>query len=140
MVEGSLIQVAPDGTRTTLISAGEIKSVLPLVLVLMVLFMSQTKAMSQEGQVLKVSAEEVPEPSSMLGLLAFGALGGGTWLKRKQAKLLKCQSKSLAEQYWRLCAPRMNCRNYAIKHYGLSQSLRPKRLVNATNLWLRLAQ
>jgi len=48
-VEGSLIQVAPDGTRTTLISAGEgIKSVLPLVLVLMVLFMSQTKAMSQE--------------------------------------------------------------------------------------------
>jgi len=56
-LEGSLIQVAPDGTRTTLISAGEgIKSVLPLVLVLMVLFMSQTKAMSQEkGKYLKLA-------------------------------------------------------------------------------------
>ena len=26
----------------------------------------------------------VPEPSSMLGLLAFGALGGASWLKRKR--------------------------------------------------------
>nr|MBA2747641.1 PEP-CTERM sorting domain-containing protein [Tatlockia sp.] len=30
--------------------------------------------------------EPVPEPASMLGILAFGALGGKKLLKRKQQK------------------------------------------------------
>lgn len=29
----------------------------------------------------------VPEPTSTLGLLAFGALGGGTWLKKRKQKV-----------------------------------------------------
>lgn len=86
-LEGSLIQLAPDGTRTTLISAGE-----GLVSATAIdvgpngdIYVTNKGDLPGEGQVLQVSnVEEVPEPSSMLGLLAFGALGGGAWLKRKR--------------------------------------------------------
>jgi len=42
--------------------------------------------MSQEKQYLKLAQRKFLNPS-MLGLLAFGALGGGTWLKRKRKQL-----------------------------------------------------
>ncbi len=97
---GSLIRVAPDGTRTTLVSevdglrSGTGIAVGPNNEIYLV-----NKGVGPgNGEVVRVDGvdgygnqgktEEVPEPTSMLGVLALGAIGGGAMLKRKRQQLL----------------------------------------------------
>ena len=92
---GSLIQVAPDGTRTTLVAAGEgLESADGLVIGPDDnIYVTKRGVGPGLGQVVRVDgltgAEPVPEPSSVLGVLAVGALGVGSWLKRKGKALNK---------------------------------------------------
>jgi len=87
---GSLIKVAPDGTRTTLIAAGEgLESASGLeVSPNGEIYVVNKGVGPGNGEVVRVDGigetASVPEPSSMLGLLVFGALGSGAWLKRKR--------------------------------------------------------
>ena len=87
---GSLIKLASDGTRTTLVAAGEgLVSADGLTIGPDdQIYVTVRGVGPGNGAVVRVdNLEEVPEPSSVLGLLAFGALGGGTWLKRKRKQL-----------------------------------------------------
>jgi hypothetical protein len=88
---GSLIQLAPDGTRTTLVAAGEgLTSATGITLnAAGEVFITNRGVGPGLGQVVRVngagsSAEPVPEPITGLALSAFMAFGGGTFLKRKQ--------------------------------------------------------
>ena len=87
---GSLIQVAPDGTRTTLVAAGQGLESADGVVVGpdSQIYVTNRGVGPEAGSVVRVDgiggAAAVPEPSSLLGLLVFGAIGGGTWFKRKQ--------------------------------------------------------
>ncbi|ACK70702.1 conserved hypothetical protein [Gloeothece citriformis PCC 7424] len=84
---GSLIQVAPDGTRTTLVAAGEgLESAAGLTIGPdNKIYITKRGVGPGLGEVVRVDVEVVPEPSSILGALT--ALGGGTWLKRQRKKL-----------------------------------------------------
>lgn len=86
----SLIQLAPDGTRTTLVAAGE--GLLSATGVIVgpddQIYVTNRGVGPGIGQVVRVDdIEAVPEPASTLGVLAFGALGVGSFLKRKQKQL-----------------------------------------------------
>ena len=85
-VDGSLIQIAPDGTRTTLVSGNGLES--PTALTVGPdgdIYVSNRGNLAEGGQVVRIeTTQAVPEPSSALGVLAFGALGVGSFLKRKQ--------------------------------------------------------
>lgn len=86
---GSLIQVAPDGTRTTLVAGGEGLESATGVTVGPdnQIYVVNNGVGPGAGEVVRIDqSEAVPEPSAMLGLLAFGAVGGGALLKRKQNK------------------------------------------------------
>ncbi|GAX39747.1 hypothetical protein NIES4075_07050 [Tolypothrix sp. NIES-4075] len=48
-----------------------------------VVFRSNGRAFETDNHSYKVSSTSVPEPSSMLGLLAFGAVSAGSFVKRK---------------------------------------------------------
>jgi len=85
---GTLIYVAPDGTRTTIASEELIS---PSDLALGPngnLYVSTQSFVAGQGQVVKISnpqsATTVPEPSSALGSLAFGVFGAVLWLLRKK--------------------------------------------------------
>ncbi|HEY9872234.1 MAG TPA: ScyD/ScyE family protein [Candidatus Obscuribacterales bacterium] len=78
---GALIRVAADGTRTTIASEGLIS---PTGLALGSngeIYVSNRGFNAGEGQVLQIS---VPESTSNLSLLAFGAVGAGSLLLQKQ--------------------------------------------------------
>lgn len=85
-VDGSVIQIAPDGTRTTLVSGNGLES--PTALTVGPdgdIYVSNRGNLAGVGQVLRIeNTEAVPEPTSTLGVLAFGALGVGSFLKRKR--------------------------------------------------------
>ena len=83
---GSLIQIAPDGTRTTLVSAGEgLEGATALgISPNNEIYVTNKGDRVGLGQVIKIDrTEAVPEPTSALGILAFGALGFGILLKHK---------------------------------------------------------
>jgi hypothetical protein len=88
---GSLIQVAPDGTRTTLVAAGEGLTSAAGITVAPdgSVYVTNRGVGPELGQVVRVNgtgsgAEPVPEPITGLAVSAFMALGGGSLLKRKQ--------------------------------------------------------
>lgn len=96
---GSLIQLAPDGTRTTLVAAGEgLESASGIAIGPDdQIYITKRGVGPNLGQVVRVDidpAATVPEPSSTLGLLVFGALSGGLLLKR-QGRRLKNSSEEL---------------------------------------------
>jgi hypothetical protein len=84
---GSLIQLAPDGTRTTLVAAGEgLESADGLSIGPDNQIYVTTRGVGPgNGSVVRVNtgAEPVPEPTSVLGVLALGALGIGSKFKGK---------------------------------------------------------
>lgn len=89
---GSLIQLAPDGTRTTLVAAGEgLESADGLDIGPDGnIYVTVRGVGPQNGYVVRLDdVQAVPEPSSLLGVLAVGALGVGSWLKRKGKALTK---------------------------------------------------
>ena len=84
---GSLLQIAPDGTRTTLVSAGEgLEGATSLAISPdNEIYVTNKGNLVDVGQVVKINrTEPVPEPSSALGVLAFGALSFGMLLKHKK--------------------------------------------------------
>lgn len=87
---GSLIQIAPDGTRTTLLAAGEgLEGATALgISPNNEIYITNKGDRPGVGQLLRVDTQAVPEPSSMLGILAFGALCGSTWLGRLRSLLI----------------------------------------------------
>lgn len=95
---GSLIKLAADGTKTTLVAAGEgLESATGLEVGPNGEIYVVNKGVGPDnGQVIRVDGlegagggrtEEVPEPTSVLGVLLLGALGGGAVLKRKRNQL-----------------------------------------------------
>lgn len=88
---GSLIQIAPDGTRTTLINAGEgLEGATALgISPNNEIYVTNKGDRPGVGQLLRVDTQAVPEPSSMLGLLAFGAICSSTWLGLRRSLKLK---------------------------------------------------
>jgi hypothetical protein len=78
---GALIRVATDGTRTTIASNGLISPTGLAIGSNGEIYVSNRGVNAGEGQVLQIS---VPESTSNLSLLAFGAVGAGSLLLRKQ--------------------------------------------------------
>ena len=89
-LDGSLIQVAPDGTRTTLVSGNGLESATALTIGPdNAIYITNKGDRPGVGQVLRVeNPEAVPEPSSFLGVLAIGSLGFGSLLLRRKQKQL----------------------------------------------------
>lgn len=94
---GSLIQVAPDGTRTTLVAAGEgLESATSIIYGPDDLIYVTNRGVGPgQGEVVQidptVNVEPVPEPSAVLGVVALGALGGASRLRRKMKQVIEQQ-------------------------------------------------
>ncbi len=84
-LDGSLIQIAPDGTRTTLVSGNGLESASALTIGPDgAIYVSSKGDRPGVGQVLRVDpAAKVPEPSSALAVIALG-VGVGSLCKRKR--------------------------------------------------------
>lgn len=87
-LQGSLIRIASDGTRSTVVKAGE---GLEAATALAIgpddtIYISNRGAGAGIGQVLRVEAEAVPEPSSILGAFVFGSFASYFKLKRKRQR------------------------------------------------------
>ncbi|MEH2414519.1 ScyD/ScyE family protein [Nostoc sp.] len=84
--DGSVIKIATDGTRTTLLSGNGLES--PSALTIGsdgAVYVTNQGDRPGVGQVLRVeNTKSVPEPDSALGILAIGALGVG-WLHKKRS-------------------------------------------------------
>jgi hypothetical protein len=91
-ISGSIVKIAPDGTRETFWSGDGLEAASGLFFGPDGdLYTSNRARLAGTGQLLRFDLDEstatsVPEPSSALGLLTLGALGGGAWLKRKRNK------------------------------------------------------
>ncbi|MEH2066492.1 MAG: ScyD/ScyE family protein [Nostoc sp.] len=85
-LDGSVIKIAPDGTRTTLLSGNGLES--PSALTIGAdgaVYVTNRGDRPGEGQVLRIeNIQSVPEPDSILGVLAIGALGV-TWLHKQKS-------------------------------------------------------
>ncbi len=102
-LKSSLIQLAPDGTRTTLVAAGSGLTSADGIAFGPdgEIYITNRGIGPDVGEIVRVdlgetpAAQSVPEPSSLLSLLVFGIFGGGMWWQRKQkqvaAKLTTCQ-------------------------------------------------
>lgn len=94
---GSLIQLAPDGTRTTLVAAGEgLVSADGITIGPDDEIYVTTRGVGPElGAVVRVdgldNVEPVPEPSAVLGIVVLGALGGASRLRRKMKQVIDRQ-------------------------------------------------
>ncbi|WP_375513096.1 ScyD/ScyE family protein [uncultured Nostoc sp.] len=86
--DGSVIKIAADGTRTTLLSGNGLES--PSALTIGsdgAVYVTNRGDRPGEGQVLRIeNTKSVPEPDSALGVLAIGALGVGCLHKKRATK------------------------------------------------------
>lgn len=90
---GSLVKLAPDGARTTLVAAGEgLESADGITIGPdEKIYITKRGVGPRLGQVVRVDGiETVPEPATILGLLTVSVLGA-TGLKRKQKQVVFCQ-------------------------------------------------
>ena len=81
--DGSVIQIAPDGTRTTLVSGNGLQSATALTVGPDGAIYVSNRGDRVGGEVLRIETEAVPEPSSAVGVLA-AASGVVLFLKRKR--------------------------------------------------------
>ena len=83
--DGSVIKIAPDGTRTTLLSGNGLES--PSALTIGsdgAVYVTNRGDRPGQGQILKIeNTKSIPEPDSALGVLAIAVLGVG-WLHKKR--------------------------------------------------------
>ncbi|MEH2107528.1 ScyD/ScyE family protein [Nostoc sp.] len=83
--DGSVIKIATDGTRTTLLSGNGLES--PSALAIGAdgaVYVTNRGDRPGLGQVLRIeNIKSIPEPDSVLGVLAIGAFGVG-WLHKKR--------------------------------------------------------
>ncbi|MFN6569988.1 ScyD/ScyE family protein [Dendronalium sp. ChiSLP03b] len=84
-LEGSLIKIATDGTRTTILSGNGLES--PSALTISsdgAIYITNRGDRPGVGQVIRIeNTKSVPEPNSALGMLIFGALGL-VWLQKSR--------------------------------------------------------
>lgn len=89
--DGSLIKIATDGTRTTILSGNGLEA--PNALTIGAdgaIYISNRSDRPGQGQIIRVDhPQSVPEPSSALGLFLFGALSFGYLQKSQNIQLLK---------------------------------------------------
>jgi hypothetical protein len=88
---GSLIQLAPDGTRTTLVAAGEgLESATSITVGPDDgIYITNNGVGPGTGEIVRVdNLEPVPEPSAVIGVVALGALGGASRLRRKMKQVI----------------------------------------------------
>lgn len=87
--DGSVIKIATDGTRTTLLSGNGLES--PSALTIGAdgaVYVTNRGDRPGLGQVLRIeNTKSIPEPDSALGILAIGALGFGCLYKKRATKL-----------------------------------------------------
>jgi sugar lactone lactonase YvrE len=90
---GSLIQVAADGTRTTLVAAGEgLESAAGIDIGPDgKIYITKRGVGPELGSVVRVNSEPVPEPTSVLAALTAAGLGAAAKLKRKRKELAKAE-------------------------------------------------
>ncbi len=83
--DGSVIKIAADGTRTTLLSGNGLESASALTIGADgAVYVTNRGDRPGQGQVLKIeNTKSIPEPDSALGVLAIAALGVG-WLHKKR--------------------------------------------------------
>ncbi|GAA6615425.1 ScyD/ScyE family protein [Scytonema sp. NUACC26] len=83
--DASVIQIAPDGTRTTLLSGNGLESATALTVGPDgAVYVSNKGDRAGQGQVLRInSTTKVPEPGAEIGVVAFAVLGLGCLLQRK---------------------------------------------------------
>lgn len=81
--DGALIKIAPDGTRTTILSGNGLESPSALTIGLDgTIYIANRGDRPGEGQIISIqNIQSVPEPNSALGLLTIGALGV-VWLRK----------------------------------------------------------
>jgi hypothetical protein len=88
--DGSLIKIAADGTRKTILSGNGLVS--PNALTIGAdgaIYISNFSDRPGQGQIIKIeTSQSVPEPSSALGMFLLGALSVGYLQKSKTTKLL----------------------------------------------------
>ncbi|MBI1242288.1 ScyD/ScyE family protein [Umezakia ovalisporum] len=84
-LDGSLIKIAPDGTRTTILSGNGLES--PIGLTIGpdgAIYIANRGDRPGEGQIIRIeNTQSIPEPNSALGLLSFSALGM-IWLRKSR--------------------------------------------------------
>ncbi|MCW5314153.1 ScyD/ScyE family protein [Nostoc sp. KVJ3] len=87
---GSLIEVAPDGTRTTLVADGQGLDSADGIDIGPdgKIYITNRGVGPGLGEVLRVDTKVVPEPSSTIGLIVAGVIGATSILKRKRSKEL----------------------------------------------------
>lgn len=87
---GSLIQVAPNGTRTTLVAAGAgLESSTGITVSPENAIYITKRGVGPLGEVVRVDVTAVPEPTTVLGTLTAAAVGASSMLKkRKRSKEL----------------------------------------------------
>ncbi|MCC5642278.1 ScyD/ScyE family protein [Nostoc sp. CHAB 5824] len=93
--DGSLVKIAPDGTRTTLLRGNRLESATALTVGPDgAIYVSNKGDRPGQGQVLRIdTTKKVPEPTSILGILvAFGAFGVCSFTKRSPSGNSKLQS------------------------------------------------
>ncbi len=85
--DGSLIQIAPDGTRTTVISGNGLEAATALSVGLDgAIYVSNRGDLPGQGQVLRIDIKKtVPEPTFILGILTFAALGINSFSQRQRS-------------------------------------------------------
>ncbi|BAZ16440.1 hypothetical protein NIES4071_83170 [Calothrix sp. NIES-4071] len=85
-LDASLIQIAPDGTRTTLISGNGLESATALTIGSDgAVYVSSKGDRAGVGQVLKINPKaKVPESSSASVVVAFAVFGVGSFIARKR--------------------------------------------------------
>lgn len=86
--EGSLIQIAPDGTRRTILSGNGLEAATALTVGLDgAIYLSNRGDRPGQGQVLKIDLKTTSEPTSILGLFTF-AVGINYFSRRKRSLVL----------------------------------------------------
>lgn len=90
VTDASVIQIAPDGTRTTLLSGNGLESATALTIGLDgAVYVANKGDRPGVGQVLRVEPKaKVPEPSAVIAIVAFGVLGLSTLHKRKPKRIV----------------------------------------------------
>jgi hypothetical protein len=100
-LDGSVIKIAADGTRTTLLSGNGLES--PSALTIgpdSAVYITNRGDRPGLGQVLRIeNPESIPEPSSTLGILTFSALGFNWLRKGRHNKSFKPMSKPLKDSH-----------------------------------------
>ncbi|BAZ48427.1 hypothetical protein NIES4103_10350 [Nostoc sp. NIES-4103] len=89
-ISGSLIKIAADGTRTTVWKGDGLEAASGITYYDGSLYISNRARLAGTGQVIKIdpNARKIPESGSAIGLIAIGALGATSMIKRKRSKEL----------------------------------------------------